>query len=241
MTHLTFLRGDDRGLWERLHRSATYIWGKVVTIEAGGFQLIAPAHCESIAVGRSPTGIGAVSGYARLDSSVAVEGGRCPDGWHHSRLIADLLAGWPLSEAWTGSFAAVAFSLADESLVICNDVLGYCPIYVWERAGIIIGGTSLIVLARAMGAEVDPIGVLQRCWVPNGNFGRRTPFKGIERLLPGESIRYSAGPVNRLYESVLTGKPDDLAAQTWEALQSEIELAAGNESRIHIALSGGVG
>jgi hypothetical protein len=253
MSHLFFYYSSNHALLDQVRRAARLLWGESEEAGVSEFRLFMPASEHQRLYACTEQAVGAVSGYVRCSTVNPAEDGSGDDQRaHRNRLIRNLvnLQGWPLGNEWTGCFVAVAYSDSPGRLVVCNDLLGYIPIYFCLRRGEVIGGTSLVMLSRVVNLDPDPVGVLQRIhpYYPccGANFGRRTIFKDVRRLLPGECISFSGVPLtaesrfdNSLCANVIDGDLDQVARRVWGHYQSETELACAGEESLSLALSGG--
>ena len=243
MSRFAFYRGTDRTLAGRLKDSCRKQWGDVREAGTGEFRLFVPAADAASVLAETAEVLGAVSGYVRHDSE-----GHRPDAAHNRRLIGTVVRerSWPLGGEWTGSFGAVAFSNATKELVLCNDLIGFMPVYFTRRRNDWIGGTSLIVLSRVLRPAVDVTGLVQKITPPYANYGRRTILAGISRLLPGERMVCGRGAGgsrsdfdDTLCNGMVNADVDTTARMVWNCLQNEITLAVGSEDNIGVAMSGG--
>lgn len=106
--------------------------------------------------------------------------------------------------------------------------------------------SNLFLLARALKRRADDLGELQ--WIAVGfNLGRRTPFAGISRTLPGDLTRVSAGGQAVTHETRSTryeldtyDDPESAAAACWEALKGEFAPYAAHDLNLGLFLSGGL-
>jgi len=249
MTKFSFYLGDDQSLVKRLRRATASIWGEVKEVSSGSFWLFIPSSDYERSFGESCHALGAVSGYVRLnDLEHASSGDKPLDTHHNRRFIAEIVKDdhWPLRNQWTGSFAAVAQTRGSQEVILCNDPIGYVPVYFSRSYEGILGGTSLIVLSHCIECEVDAIGVLQRITTPYCNYGRRTLLKQVSRLLPGEWLKLSNKDFklnsildNSLCNGLVNADVETVARTVWDCLQREIVLATGVSDRIGVAMSGG--
>jgi hypothetical protein len=247
MQHFAFCYSVLREHHVKLRSAAAACWPGAHVIGSAAFTLITetkPSHCD--AAGRDPFGF--VSGYVRHDTfsrSMAEPG---PESNLHREFFRSICQekAWPLNGSWTGSFSAVAFSEATQTLALCNDLLGLIPLYYSTLSQGILGGSSLILLARVLQPNADPVGVLQRITPPYSNFGRRTLLDSVFRLLPGERRLYATPELkctndfdNSLCAGVIEDDLPSVARNVWNCLQTEISLAVASESEVYLALSGG--
>lgn len=239
MAKFCFYHGEDTGIVNRLRQAAIFCWGEIAEETFGAFSLFIAADDYESAFCSTEQLIGAISGYARCVGEQKYE--------HKRQLLTEISEKkLPLRDEWSGSFAAVAYSKATDEITLCNDVLGQYPMYYARFGREFIGGTSLIILSRALDSEIDAVGVLQRITVPFCNYGRRTLLKNVYRLLPGERLKWSENKtdVSRDYDNSLCGKIIDTnveaaARVVWDCLSEEISTAIAGQQKINVAMSGG--
>lgn len=234
---------------ERVALESAAIWGECRTHALGRFRLIIRAGDEPRHLSRYPGGIGSISGYVRSEGiSRAPEPGSPIEAAHNAAFFSEISRdeGWPLDDSWTGSFAAVAHATASGETLLCNDPIGFWPLYFGSSGGGLLGGTSLILLARCLATEVDLTGLLQRLTPPYCNYGKRTLLRGVERLLPGELVswRGGKGPVRRVFDNSLSSSPviespRTIARSVFDRLRDEVRLSTNGETEVCVALSGG--
>ncbi|MEW6510880.1 MAG: hypothetical protein AB1428_07985 [Bacteroidota bacterium] len=243
MSHFAFYRGTNAALARRLKSSCAAQWGKTVEAHAGACHLIVPAADAGFTLADTDRAVGAVGGYVRHDDL-----GNHPDVEHNRRFVDAMMdvKRWPLAEEWTGSFGAVACRKKGGDLILCNDPIGFLPVYYAVVAGGIVGGTSLIVLNRVLRAPVDVTGLVQRITPPYSNYGRRTLLTGVMRILPGEYLRFPARSTtprsvfdNTLCNGIINTGVDTAARIVWDSLQHEATLAVGRAESFCVAMSGG--
>ena len=244
MSFFSFYYGEDRLAAEAMHAASASVWGEVQIISRGSFRLFVPVDDVRRSFWESESALGAVSGYVRSERI-----GRSSDErQHNAAFVSEIVDddNWPLGAHWTGSFASVAYAKASGEVVVCNDPFGHHPLYYSVKGGEVFGGTSLIVLGRCLAADVDPVGVLQRITSPYCNYGSRTLFKRVSRLLPGQWTKFRKDTSaeitrfdNSLCKGLLGSNVDEVAHIVWECLRREIELATSGEARVAVALSGG--
>jgi hypothetical protein len=108
--------------------------------------------------------------------------------------------------AWAGSLRGTAlgrpleqldgqFSLVgldrQQTLTVATDPLGLKPLFVAEREDRTYVATSALVLARHLRLAPSRLGI--ETFLCTGNqLGRQTPWEGVERLGPGEALRFTA-------------------------------------------------
>lgn len=249
MSRFLFYDGEDLSVVDRLRRTSASLWGPVREVSRDSFWIFVPkADCEQ-SFCESADVLGAVSGYVRREDPEASAGGAAHcDADHNRRFLQEIVReqGWPLGDRWTGSFAAVAYSRRRREVVLCNDPIGYFPVYFSASATATLGGTSLIALSRCLRCGIDPVGVLERITPPYCHYGRRTLLKPVSRLLPGEWMKISRLDLrstsrfdNSLCQGVLDGDVHGVARTVWNCLRREILLVADSGERLGLAMSGG--
>lgn len=224
-------------------------WKSLREISHGNFWLFSPDLDPKAYIIESPDVMGALLGYIRDEGLQYVQEPTSPEGsLINRRFLEAVVAGaWPLGDGWTGNFSAVGYSKQRQQLVICNDVLGFLPLYYQVLTDGVIGATHLNLLSHFIQAAVDPVGVMERITSPYYcNYGRRTLLKDVERLLPGEWAVYSINSTriqtrfdNSLYNDVWDGDIKSIARTTWDSLRSEVNAAVDSRDQIFVALSGG--
>jgi asparagine synthase (glutamine-hydrolysing) len=129
---------------------------------------------------------------------------RVLDGVEPSAIgVEDGEGGWT---AWAGSLRGAGpggqleqldgqFSLIrldrEGGLTVATDPLGLKPLFVAEREGRTYVASSALVLARHLRLAPSRLGI--ETFLAAGNqLGRQTPWEGVERLGPGEAIRFTA-------------------------------------------------
>lgn len=249
MSSFCFYQGDDRVVVDRLRFQATTAWGNIREIVRDSFWLFIPSADHARSFSESHAVLGAISGYARCDTPE--NGSDIPEGLttgHNRQFISEIVDddNWPLGASWTGSFGAVAYSKVHREVIVCNDSVGYIPVYFATCDKGLLGGTSLIVLSCAISCDVDVVGVLERITAPYCNYGRRTLLKQIQRLLPGERVRFSRNGLhttstfdNELCNGLIDSDIGEVARTVWDCLKQETDLALEPGDRVCVALSGG--
>lgn len=95
-----------------------------------------------------------------------------------------------------GIFAVAFWDRAANELLLARDPLGVKPLYIARRANGLAFASEMKALLRSDSVipEIDPIALLHHLaylWSP----GDRTLVRGIEKLLPGEALRWRDGEV----------------------------------------------
>lgn len=131
---------------------------------------------------------------------------------------------------------------------IATEWTGTFPLYIWQTEEGLAFSSHLRPLARSIGASIDHVGALE--FLRYGyTLSGRTPFTGITRLLPGQSLTYfGLGDLTEITEhSTLWTRPMELApsevhrlvGELWEKLRSAMALGLPEAGRCGIMMSGG--
>lgn len=157
--------------------------------------------------------------------------------------------GWPLADAFTGSFGGVVWNGRDREITLANDVIGFYPVYYLSTDAVLAVSSSLLALGALFDRDVDPIGLATRVVGPEyTTFGRRTIVDGVKRLLPGELLRFAHGSPevahrafdNTLYQGIRDESLADAASRVWEVVTREVDLALRYDSGVAMGMSGGL-
>jgi hypothetical protein len=134
----------------------------------------------------------------------------------------------------------------DNILILATDDIGTFPLYFAETDHGVLFSSHLRPLARTVGAEVDPAGMIRYIQVGFIN-GGRTLFRDIGRLRPGQGLVFNP-KLGELctYESSRVRNPllssdnnEKLAARFWEALLNAVDRSLVAEHSHAIMSSGG--
>ena len=125
------------------------------------------------------------------------------------------------------------------------DASGTFPLYYMEHGGGLLFGWLLTPLARISGAERDDLAVLEFLRQAY-TVGGRTPFLGIKRLLPGQSLTYRSSKGLRITERSTAWAAGDAeldrdgaAEEAWERLSAAIRRGTGEDAAVALMMSGG--
>ena len=244
--------GEDKSIVARLERASKMIWGDIKIKTHDSFHIIFPKKYYKLSYCENKNTIGGIYGYVRYDTNEFQNIKEEQLSFsHNSRFIREISKenNWPLGDNVTGCFSAVSYQKSNKEVILCNDIIGYLPLYYAQYKSGLFGGTSLIILGKTLGGEIDITGVLQRissCGYYS-NFGNRTILRKIKRMLPGEYLKYSLFNRkfikkydNTLYNNVQGGKTIDVAMRALTELNNEITLATNNIGNLSLALSGGL-
>lgn len=232
-----------------LEEISNNVWGSSQKFILGDFHLLIPGKNDQ-RVYCSEFLLGVLSGYVRNDDQKAIVlTTYSTENQHNNEFISRVSHQheWPLNSGWTGSFAAVVYDDLNKKIRLCNDVLGWLPLYYCQCShGNWVGGSNLYILGKALDCQIDEVGLIERITPPYVNYGRRTLLSKVSRILPGERLTINADQRttysdfdNSLYSEVIDGDVEDIAKDVWGALRKEIQLAVGARSSVGICLSGG--
>lgn len=189
--------------------------------------------------------IGHIQGYIR-NYGLPIEADLAQ---HNKIFFEEIIKCWPLNNQYTGSFGTIVRVLKTNQLVIANDPIGFYPVYYFQSEDMILISSSLLLLNLFAKQEIDEIGLIQRISPPDFcNYGRRTLFKNIKRLLPGEYIKFNLDEKKitdrkfdlSLFQNISSGNLDSTADKLWEVIEKEIEIALRYDTETYIAQSGGM-
>ncbi|HUC00290.1 MAG TPA: hypothetical protein VMS11_10730 [Solirubrobacterales bacterium] len=118
--------------------------------------------------------------------------------WAGALVDPAVAASGPL-ERLDGQFALLRLEEDGETLRLATDPLGMKPLFVVEAGGLTHVSTSALVLAKHLGSAASRRGA--EAFLRTGiQFGRATPWEGVERLLPAEAIAFTpAGQARDVY------------------------------------------
>jgi hypothetical protein len=86
-----------------------------------------------------------------------------------------------------GQFAVIGYDAQQDEVIVANDPMGMCALYVVERPGRIYVSTSSLALARHLTPPASTLGV-QEFLLAGYHCGARTHWDDIRRLDPGTCI-----------------------------------------------------
>ncbi len=144
-----------------------------------------------------------------------------------------------------GQFAFAAYDAVANELTVATDPFGMIGLYVAQRAGRTYVSTSVLALAKHLRAAPSRLGLM--AFLRAGyHFGRMTSWEGIERLDPGERIRFGSGPPRREtywrpeVDRRVTGLPFSAAVEhCTEVAAGALAAQLGREPRLWSDLTGG--
>lgn len=189
--------------------------------------------------------IGHIQGYIR-NYGLPIEADLAQ---HNKIFFEEIIKCWPLHNQYTGSFGTIVRVLKTNQLVIANDPIGFYPVYYFQSEDMILISSSLLLLNLFAKQETDEIGLIQRISPPEFcNYGRRTLFKNIKRILPGEYIKFDLDEkkiIERkfdlsLFQNITTDNLDNAADKLWKVIEKDIEFALKYDKETYIAQSGGM-
>jgi asparagine synthase (glutamine-hydrolysing) len=147
-----------------------------------------------------------------------------------------------------GMFAFGIWDRARQSLLLARDRFGEKPLFYVERDGRLYFASELKAIQRVLPLDVDPVALAEYLvlgYVP----GSRTMYRGVRRLLPGHSLRFTVDGTLSTHEYWSLPLPEDQesdrAASDWEAaiatrLQEAVRLRLIADVPLGAFLSGGL-
>lgn len=244
---VVFYYGEDEAKRQALNRQALAVWGKTHEVRRGKFLMLQPERNRSVYGVEEPEMAGCIAGYVRWRQGGAVSTQRPASFGDHNKFLCDEIrrGHWPVSDDLTGLFSAVTYDGTGDVLSLCNDVTGFYPMYYSIASSEVMGGTSLLILARANRRDPDLLGLLESIAGIECTFGTRTLISGVHRLLPGELLVIRDGKILRqsfddtLYTEI-DGRPlARTAEEVWELMKEDVRACVGDEPRVILGLSGG--
>ncbi|MGB0629212.1 MAG: asparagine synthase (glutamine-hydrolyzing) [Alphaproteobacteria bacterium] len=167
----------------------------------------------------------------------------CEPVLHYYRDHGVDFAGW-----LRGMYALAIFDPQERRLVLARDPFGIKPLYYAQSdAGFAFASEPQALLAAGFGKRVPRDGPVSELLQLQFSTGARTPFEGIERVLPGETIVVSGGQVidRRRHEALPAGGPvraseSQALARLEEALLDSVEMHQRSDVPYAMFLSGGI-
>ena len=247
--HFIFYAGEELDFIERV-KVITRKWFKdIESFECPGFVLLAPQDFIKQFIIINDHFICAITGWARSLSTPPVDY-QFPESFqpHLFQVAHAILNGWPLtSQDITGNFSGVLYQKASHYVEIFSDPASIYPIYYTTFPSGLVGGTHLLLLNQIVRRNIDLVGVVERLSSPEFvNFGSRTIFQEIKRVLPGELVRWDRYKnIQKVFDNTLfkssMNKFDirDLAQIVWNDYKTDIHACIGKTARVNLGLSGG--
>lgn len=248
--HFLFFSGENLELMGRIRRMSRDWFTDSESINYPGLFLVAPKIFIQYNTASNEQLICGVTGWARSLNLPPVNF-QIPASFrpHLLQVAKGIIAGWPLSSTEiTGNFSGIVFDKFEHRLMIYSDPGSIFPIYYATGPFGWVGGTHLLLLARILEREIDITGVVERLSPPTFiNYGSRTIFQGIKRVLPGECIAWGLmkNEVQKNYDNTFYGgeanKSDlhEQAGEVWDDYKADILACVGETPHINLGLSGG--
>lgn len=152
-----------------------------------------------------------------------------------------------LPERMRGDFALLVWDAERREGLLARDQLGVRPLFVAESGGRLLFASELRDLLELLPATPapDPDGVAH--WIAlSTRPGNGTLYEGVERLGPGEMLRFGAGGVRRSryweprFQEPLELPPGEWAERVREGLRSAVRRRLDPERGTGVLLSGGL-
>jgi asparagine synthase (glutamine-hydrolysing) len=145
-----------------------------------------------------------------------------------------------------GMFAFALWDRVDRSLLLARDRLGIKPLYLLNRPdGTLSFASEIKALLPVLGQVVPDWAAIYEFLSFQNIFSERTFFSGVERLLPGEWLRWSPGNQRRgrywtmEFRRDFTGGFDDLCERYDSVLTGSIDRHMIADVPVGAYLSGG--
>ncbi len=153
-----------------------------------------------------------------------------------------------LPDDWGGIYVMAAMDLQNRKLCISCDPSGIIPLYFYKtKNGALLFSTHLKPLAKTIDAQTDEIGVIQHHSF-HYSIGRRTLFKEIFRLNPGETLCYDLhngqqkfAQATGIHSRLDKYKSDYEAVEVlWQDFLNGLKPLSEVDGVIGVSLSGGI-
>jgi asparagine synthase (glutamine-hydrolysing) len=168
------------------------------------------------------------------------------------QLAPDLAAGYRrwgtgLPERLRGDFALLVWDPERQEGFLARDQLGVRPLFFSQVSGGLLFASELRDLLDLLPATPapDPVGVTH--WIAlSARPGTATLYEGIERLGPGEMLRFGSGGVSRSrywqprFHEPLELPPGEWAERVREGLGTAVDRRLDRERETGVLLSGGL-
>lgn len=149
-----------------------------------------------------------------------------------------------------GMYAIALYDSAQDELLLCRDPFGIKPLYFTEfEGGVAFASEPAVLLAANLAPRTESARVRNDLLQLQFTTGRETIFKGISRVLPGETLRIVQGRIlDRQRLSPLPTLPETAPPLTEDAALARLDNALMNSVQAHeradvpfgLFLSGGI-
>ncbi|GJM20157.1 MAG: amidotransferase 1, exosortase A system-associated [Planctomycetota bacterium] len=143
-----------------------------------------------------------------------------------------------------GMFAFALLDRRNGSLHLARDPLGIKPLFVSEQHGVMYFGSEMKAVLEAFAGrpQLDPRALFQ-CATLGYCLAPRTPYLGVESLMPGTCLSWHEGKrrVHRHHEVVFEpGRSPDDPEECWSRLGDSVQSHLMSEVPLGAFLSGGI-
>lgn len=233
--------GEVKGIQKRLTKSFESIWGSCETYSVrDGFLGAHAFFGQSALYAKSGDVHFVVDGESSLyrSASLFAEKGT-PELFAISR---DEISS---SVDCKGNLAV--FDQSKRALYLVTEWMGTFPLYYAEIDGAVFFSSHLKPLAKAVGAQPDPVGIIQFMRYAY-TLAERTHFKGIKRLMPGQALVYKLDrkelriiETSRAWTGQLVDEENiDLAIdRLWDCLKNAVQRCTFDEQQLALMSSAG--
>ena len=155
--------------------------------------------------------------------------------------------GEALTRVVLGEYAAVVLDVAAHTALLVHDALGIVPLFYAERSGELTFATHLTTLVEALGVrQLDEEYIAD--FLATGEIpGARTPYAQVQRLLPGEVLRWANERVGSRFAWTLAQADAELPAsdagydeRIVQLVHDAVRAALDEDERVFAELSGGL-
>lgn len=142
----------------------------------------------------------------------------------------------------TGNIAVV--EPETRTVYLAADWTGTFPLYYAEHAGGFLFSSLMRPLATTVAADIDPLGALEFLRQAYTAMGK-TLFKGVKRLMPGQSLRFTPEKGVQVFElsEAWVGNadtsPGEAANETWQRLRASVQSSTTTAHRSVLMMSAG--
>ncbi|MBX9602030.1 MAG: asparagine synthase (glutamine-hydrolyzing) [Bryobacteraceae bacterium] len=188
---------------------------------------------------------GEVYNYRDLRHGAAAKGYRFQSDTDTEVLLALYeQRGAEMLELLNGMFAIAIWDATEQTLFLARDRLGVKPLYYYKSPdSLIFGSEEKALFDAGVPAEFDSA-TLAELLCFRYVAGRRTPFRGIERLLPGHYLTWKRGHLSirtwwRLGDAAPASPPN---AASWyrDTFDDSVALRTISDVPVGVLLSGGL-
>jgi asparagine synthetase B (glutamine-hydrolysing) len=229
---------DAHATYDRIAAHFTRVFGSVESRCWSAAWIGAHAHAPSRAIGTDREGR-TFAVYGERDMYRAL------DDQEQTDVLYQLDSNAVMNTTAQARGNLVLYDPRIDRLALVVDWVSFFPLYYTVSSGHLLFSSHLKPLATATQADVDLTGVAQSLtqnWCLNG----RTVFKGIRRLLPGQSLVFRRGDpapaiheTSRLWTEEAWKGPGASVNDLWQMLCASASTAYSGDEPVGLMMSGG--